>query len=105
MTGDPAVAAEVDRRIRHLLDHPVVGGFDLAHLRAIHRRLFDGLDPDAGELRTGEPPATTARSEDPGDAGVPPADIQYAANKVLGALGRQGLRGLSRDTMLHVLEF
>ena len=62
-----------------------------------------GSDPDAGELRTGEPPATTARSEDPGDAGVPPADIQYAANKVLGALGRQGLRGMSRDTMLHVL--
>jgi fido (protein-threonine AMPylation protein) len=31
---------------------PVGGGFDVAHLQAVHRRLFDGVDPDAGRLRT-----------------------------------------------------
>jgi fido (protein-threonine AMPylation protein) len=24
---------------------PVGGGFDVAHLQAVHRRLFDGVDP------------------------------------------------------------
>ncbi|HEY5150888.1 MAG TPA: hypothetical protein VIJ23_13930 [Mycobacterium sp.] len=31
---------------------PVGGGFDLEHLQAVHRHLFDGVDPDAGRLRT-----------------------------------------------------
>ena len=38
--GDPGDDA-VPIRIR--------GGFDLSHLQAVHRHLFDGVDPDAGQ--------------------------------------------------------
>ena len=41
----------------------VGGGFDLSHLQAVHRRLFDGVDPDAGRLRTVDPPAARERDK------------------------------------------
>jgi hypothetical protein len=34
----------------------VGGGFDVAHLQAVHRHLFDGVDPEAGRLRIVDPP-------------------------------------------------
>lgn len=37
-----------------LKERPVLGNFDLAHLIAIHKRLFGSLYPWAGELRTVE---------------------------------------------------
>lgn len=42
----------VSWRIVQLLDHPVVGGFDLDHLQAIHHHLFQDVYPWAGQLRT-----------------------------------------------------
>ena len=43
----------------------VGGGFDLSHLQAVHRRLFDGVDPEAGRLRTVDPPAPAAPGDRP----------------------------------------
>lgn len=40
------------QRLDEMYDDPVVGAFDLDHLRAIHRRLFGDLYEWAGEPRT-----------------------------------------------------
>jgi cell filamentation protein len=48
-------AAEADfvaERSRELSQTPLRGGFDLAHLQAIHRRLFGDVYDWAGQLRT-----------------------------------------------------
>ena len=37
-----------------LLEQPVSGNFDLAHLQLIHRRLFGDVYDWAGEIRQGE---------------------------------------------------
>lgn len=37
-----------------LIDNPIPGNFDLAHLQAIHKALFGSLYPWAGQLRTVE---------------------------------------------------
>lgn len=50
-------AAEADTtaaRLITLLSNPVVGNFDLSHLKAIHKRLFETIYDWAGELRTVE---------------------------------------------------
>jgi cell filamentation protein len=49
-----------------LADEPLPGGYDLAHWQAFHRRVFGGLYPWAGELRTvqiAKPNAFYARPE------------------------------------------
>ena len=56
--GDPGVDAV-----------PVRGGFDVPHLQAVHRRLFHGVDPEAGRLRTVDPPAAPG-PDDPLDGEV-----------------------------------
>lgn len=45
-------AALVAVRTQELATRPIVGNFDLAHLRAIHRHLFGDIYPWAGEIRT-----------------------------------------------------
>jgi cell filamentation protein len=40
--------------IATLNDHPIPGSFDLEHLQAIHKRLFDSIYDWAGKLRTVE---------------------------------------------------
>jgi len=40
--------------IATLHEHPIPGNFDLEHLQAIHRRLFDSIYDWAGKLRTVE---------------------------------------------------
>jgi cell filamentation protein len=39
-------------RLLELLVSPVSGSYDLAHLQAIHRRIFGDVYPWAGEIRT-----------------------------------------------------
>src|SRR5664280_1433273 len=68
----------------------VGGGFDLSHLQAVHRRLFDGVDPEAGRLRTVDPPAAPG----PGDR---------PDGEVVDVLDRAGLRGLAAGTVAAVL--
>jgi len=85
----------------------VGGGFDLSHLQAVHRRLFDGVDPEAGRLRTVDPPAP-AGPDDPPDGevvvmAVPARYIRTAGGKVLDVLDRAGLRGLATGTVAAVL--
>jgi cell filamentation protein len=80
--------------------------FDVAHLQAVHRRLFHGVDPEAGRLRTVDPPATPG-TDDPTDRevviAVPARHIRTAGGKVLGVLDRAGLRGLATGTVAAVL--
>src|SRR5437588_8013537 len=40
------------RRIAELIDTPVPGGFDVAHLKAIHRHIFQDVYQWAGQFRT-----------------------------------------------------
>jgi len=84
---------------------PVRGGFDLSHLQAV-RRLFHGVDPDAGRLRTVDPPAAPG-PDDPPDGevamAVPARHIRTAGGKVLDVLDRAGLRGLATGTVAAVL--
>jgi cell filamentation protein len=45
-------ARQTHRRIAELIDTPVLGGFDVAHLKAIHRHIFQDVYEWAGEFRT-----------------------------------------------------
>jgi cell filamentation protein len=45
-------ARQTHRRIAELIDTPVPGEFDVAHLKAIHRYIFQGVYEWAGEFRT-----------------------------------------------------
>ncbi len=85
---------------------PVGGGFDVARLQAVHRRLFHGVDPEAGRLRTVDSPAAPGAGEPPdGEAVmvVPARHIRTAGGKVLDVLDRAGLRGLAMGTVAAVL--
>ena len=45
-------ARQTHRRIAELIDMPITGGFDVAHLKAIHRHIFQDVYEWAGEFRT-----------------------------------------------------
>jgi cell filamentation protein len=45
-------ARQTHRRIAELIDTPITGGFDVAHLKAIHRHIFQDVYEWAGEFRT-----------------------------------------------------
>jgi cell filamentation protein len=85
----------------------VGGGFDVPHLQAVHRRLFDGVDPDAGRLRTVDPPTAPGPGNPPDGQvvvmAVPARHIRTAGGKVLDVLDRAGLRGLATGTVAAVL--
>ena len=85
----------------------VGGGFDVPHLQAVHRRLFDGVDPDAGRLRTVDPPTAPGPGNPPDGqvvvTAVPARHIPAAGGKVLDVLDRAGLRGLATGTVAAVL--
>jgi len=54
---DAAALAEAERRmtalnILEIMDSPIRGKFDLKHLQAIHRYVFQDIYPWAGQLRT-----------------------------------------------------
>lgn len=67
------------------------GAYDLSHLQAFHRFIFQDIYPWAGELRS----VPLAK---PGSMFALPTHIESYANEVLRLLaGEQHLRGLSRD--------
>jgi cell filamentation protein len=45
-------ARQTHRRIAELIDTPITGGFDVPHLKAIHRHIFQDVYEWAGEFRT-----------------------------------------------------
>ena len=77
-------------RLAELQTTPVRGGFDSAHLQAIHHHVFQDLYDWAGELR-------------PIDAGsVPASQVEKSLNSVLDRLSRENqLKGLSAKEWAH----
>lgn len=83
-------------RAYELLQNPIAGGSDLAHLKAIHKRIFQDVFTWAGQLRTtmlgkpeslGQPPAWF----------TPPHLLEHEAERIFGWLHRADLlRGLGR---------
>lgn len=80
-----------------LAGSPLPGDYDLAHWRAFHRRIFGGLYPWAGELRTvqiAKPNAFYAR----------PEHIAGYAQAIFAELAREDrLKGLDRAAFLERL--
>ena len=77
-------------RLAELHASPVRGGFDSAHLQAIHHHIYQDLYDWAGELR-------------PIDAGnVPASQVEKSLNSVLDRLSRENqLKGLSAEEWAH----
>jgi cell filamentation protein len=73
-------------RLAELQAAPIRGGFDAAHLQAIHHHIYQDLYDWAGELR-------------PIDAGnVPASQVEKSLNSVLDRLSRDNhLKGLSAE--------
>jgi len=85
-----AATESTARRLAELQVTPVRGGFDSAHLQAIHHHIYQDLYDWAGELRTI-------------DAGnVPTSHIEKSLNSVLDRLSRENhLKGLSAEEWTH----
>lgn len=79
-------------RVTELEDKPIVGHFDIRHLRLIHRHIFQDVFPWAGDFRE----VTTSRS---GSFGFPPPQfILPSLEKLFGALKAEiCLKGLDQD--------
>lgn len=88
-----AETAAVSVRMAELRDNPVGGGFDLAHLRAIHRYLTQDLYIWGGQLRDTD--------TGPGGTGIAhcrPAFIPAEAERIFTTLAGMGhLRGRDAD--------
>lgn len=118
---DASTQAELDRaeadlvgaRALQLVDAPIAGAYDLAHLCAIHRHLFADVYPFAGELRT----VNIYKLNDPGSHFFPIERFRTGAEFVFGEIradnylrGRdqtQFVRGLARhfDAVNHLHPF
>jgi cell filamentation protein len=73
-------------RLAELHASPVRGGFDSAHLQAIHHHLYQDLFDWAGELRSID------------THNVPASQVEKSLNSVLDRLGRENhLKGLSAE--------
>ncbi len=92
-----AEADIVGLALRALTAEPLPGGYDLAHWQTFHRRIFGGLYPWAGEMRTvqiAKPNAFYAR----------PEHIASYAQGIFAELAREDrLKGLDRDAFLERL--
>jgi cell filamentation protein len=83
-------------RSLQLASHPIVGEYDLAHLRALHRYLFAGLYEWAGELRT----VVLAKT----DLFCLPEHIESYGAEIFGKLAGEGqLRNLDREPFIDRL--
>lgn len=79
-------------RVLELDAAPLPGGFDIAHLRAIHRYIFQDMFPWAGDFRE----VTTSRTNSFGFP--PPQFLVPALDTIFAALKAENhLRGLSPD--------
>lgn len=88
-----AAVAHVSARLVELVEHPIMGDFDLVHLQAIHAALVDGFYSWGGQLRTTD--------TGPGGTGIAhcrPEFIRAETDRVFGALADEDyLRGRDRD--------
>jgi cell filamentation protein len=91
------VEAEVTAvRLAQLAENPLPGAYDLAHLQALHRRIFGDVYAWAGELRT----VAIAKQ----DLFCLPQHIRAFADEVFGRLARNGyLQGLDHDAFVSGL--
>ena len=73
-------------RLASLQESPVRGGFDSAHLQAIHHHIFQDIYDWAGELRTID------------NGNVPASQVEKSIDSVLDRLSRENhLKGLSAE--------
>jgi cell filamentation protein len=95
--------AAAEREITHaalifLKEAPVLSGYDLTHLSAIHRRIFGDIYDWAGQIRT----VAIAK----GSWFCLPQYIESAAGEIFRALHGEGLRrGLPRDVFTERLTY
>jgi cell filamentation protein len=93
---DPAVLSEVETELTRVamirLDRqPIKGSYDLAHLCAIHQRIFGKVYPWAGQVRTLEIAKGSTQF-------MPHTLIPQAADYLFGQIRAQNhLRGLDQD--------
>jgi cell filamentation protein len=77
-------------RLAALQESPVRGGFDSAHLQAIHHHIFQDIYDWAGELRTID------------NGNVPASQVEKSIDSVLDRLSRENhLKGLSAEEWAH----
>jgi cell filamentation protein, protein adenylyltransferase len=85
-----AAADSTALRLAELQATPVRGGFDSAHLQAIHHHVFQDLYDWAGALRRIDV------------GGVPASQVEKSLNSVLDRLSRENqLKGLSAEEWAH----
>lgn len=91
-------------RGKQLIQTPIPGEFDLVHLRAIHRHIFQDVYAWAGKLRTVN--ISKGTPERPGWKGVftPAHDIEAKAAAASEFSATRGqLKGLSKDEFVETL--
>jgi cell filamentation protein len=95
-TASELARAETDlvwSRAVELVERPPAGRCDLAHLRGIHRHLFQDVYPFAGQLRT----VDLRKADDPAGWFRPAAGLPEAAEGIFAALTQdKHLRGVGR---------
>lgn len=79
-----------DRRIE-FLDEPFRGDFDLPHLQAIHRHLFQDVYPWAGEIRT-------VGISKGGQGFLPPEHVGFVVNGAARLMSEDGMLQPGMDT-------
>lgn len=90
---EDAIASQSFLRVLELEKHPILGHFDIAHLRAIHRHIFQDIFPWAGDFRE----VRTSRSDSFGFP--PPQFILPSLDKLFTELkAEKHLKGLNADT-------
>ena len=100
--SDPDALARVEAELSalaltELALIPLPGDYDLAHLRAFHRRIFQEIYPFAGEIRA----VAMGRA---GQLFCPPQEIRPRVEAVFVRLAaRDHLRGLGREEFLDAL--
>lgn len=94
-----AEVAHMSTRLTQLIEHPISGGFDLDHLRAIHAALVRGFYTWGGQLRT--------TNTGPGGTGIAhcrPEFIVAEANRIFSSLADADyLRGRGKDAFSRAL--
>ena len=96
-------AAEADLVVNRqtvLAKNPVVGNYDLDHLKAIHGYLFQDVYPFAGQLRT----IDMHKADDPGGRFFPATRLEDGGRNVFSALAEDNhLKGMSHNQYIERL--
>lgn len=104
--SDPLAAHELETRVAYqrlikASEHPIQGGFDLDHLRAMHKSVYSDLWDWAGEIRTVDTGTTNT-----GLAHCRPEFIVDQARTVFGAIkADEFLHGMDHDTVTDRLGY